>query len=246
MLEILHCDEDLVAVNKPAGLLVHRSPIDRHETRFALQLLRDQLGHRVYPVHRLDKPTSGVLLFGRSPESAAALAGQFARRSAGKTYIAIVRGWCPEQGTIDHPLTENHDSAAGSGKPIPARTQDAVTLFQRLATADLPVAVDRYPSTRYSLVLLRPVTGRRHQLRRHLKHISHPIIGDANHGKGVHNRFFQQHFNCHRLLLACVKLNLQHPTHGSALELRTGPGGEFEAVARALGWQGALKAALAA
>jgi tRNA pseudouridine65 synthase len=121
-----------------------------------------------------------------------------------------------------------------------------VTLFQRLATTELPVAVDRYPSTRYSLALLRPITGRRHQLRRHLKHISHPIIGDANHGKGVHNRFFQQHFNSHRLLLACIKLSLQHPAHGSALQLRARPGSEFEAVAGALGWQDALEAALAA
>jgi len=231
-------------VNKPAGLLVHRSPIDRHETRFALQLLRDQLGHRVYPVHRLDKPTSGILLFGQTPEAAAALADQFARRMAGKTYIAIVRGWCPEQGAIDHPLTEDRDAAMGSGNPMLPRTQDAVTLFQRLATANLPVAVDRYPSTRYSLVLLHPITGRRHQLRRHLKHISHPIVGDANHGKGVHNRFFQRHFNCHRLLLACIRLNLQHPTLGSALQLRARPGREFEAVAAALGWQSALEAAL--
>jgi tRNA pseudouridine65 synthase len=245
-LEILHCDEDLVAVNKPAGLLVHRSPIDPRETRFALQLLRDQLGHRVYPVHRLDKPTSGILLFGQTPEAAAALAGQFAHRSAGKTYIAIVRGWCPEQGTIEHPLTESRDTATGFGGPLQPRTQDAVTLFQRLATADLPIAVDRYPSTRYSLVLLRPITGRRHQLRRHLKHISHPIIGDANHGKGIHNRFFQRHFNCHRLLLACIRLNLQHPTQGCALQLRARPGSEFEVVAAALGWQSALEAALAA
>ena len=242
MLELLHCDEHLVAVNKPSGLLVHRSPIDRHETRFALQLLRDQLGHRVYPVHRLDKPTSGVLLFAQTPAAARALAEQFAQRRVHKTYIAIVRGWCAPEGVIEHPLTEQ-PADSGSDK-APTRTQAATTRFRRLGTAELPIAVDRYPSSRYSLVRLQPVTGRRHQLRRHMKHISHPIIGDANHGKGIHNRFFQTHFKCHRLLLACTALELQHPEHGSTLRLRAQPGADFEATAIALGWQRELEDAI--
>ncbi|MDP5063218.1 MAG: pseudouridine synthase [Haliea sp.] len=238
-------------MNKPAGLLVHRSPIDRHETRFALQLLRDQLGQRVYPLHRLDKPTSGVLLFGRTAEAAKMFAPLFAARKVVKTYLAVVRGWCPDQGLIEHPLTEEFDHAAvtnsaAAKKAQAPRVQDAETRFRLLGTAELPIAVDKYPNTRYSLVQLQPITGRRHQLRRHMKHISHPIIGDANHGKGVHNRFFQRHFNCHRLLLTCTRVELQHPVYNTPLNIEAAPGDVFEATAEALGWKQELARELAA
>lgn len=240
-LDILYQDDSIVAINKPAGLLVHRSPIDRHETRFALQLLRDQLGRRVYPIHRLDKPTSGLLLFALDPVTARLLADQFAARGVEKSYLAIVRGWCPEQGRIDHPLGEQHDPAdPATGKQGAPRVQTAVTDYRQLATVELDVTVDRYPSARYSLVLLHPLTGRRHQLRRHMKHISHPIIGDANHGKGVHNRFFQQALECHRLLLASVAMRVRHPHSGQQLDLRAPPGIEFEALAQQFGWETAL------
>ena len=220
--------------------MVHRSPIDRHETRFALQLLRNQLEQRVYPVHRLDKPTSGILLFALNPVTARLLAYQFAAHAVAKSYLAIVRGWCPEQGLIDHPLREEQDQADPAMRQQPSRVQAAVTDFQRLATVELDVAVDRYPHARYSLVLLKPITGRRHQLRRHMKHISHPIIGDANHGKGVHNRFFQQAFSCHRLLLANVAMRLRHPHNGEELRLMAAPGTDFVTVAARLGWEAAL------
>lgn len=216
--------------------MVHRSPIDRHETRFALQLLRDQLGRRVYPVHRLDKPTSGLLLFALNPTTARLLGEQFAAHTVEKSYLAIVRGWPTDQGRIDHPLREEQDQADPALRKQTSRVQTAVTDYQRLAAVELDQAVDRYPRTRYSLVLLKPLTGRRHQLRRHMKHISHPIIGDANHGKGVHNRFFQQAFGCHRLLLASVATTIQHPKSGQKLDLKAAPGSEFESLAARFGW----------
>jgi len=257
---LVYRDEHLVAINKPSGLLVHRSPIDRHETRFALQQLRDQLGQRVYPVHRLDKPTSGVLLFGLSPEIARDVSAQFADRSVRKEYLAVLRGHCPEAGCIDHPLREEPDPMASRGPasrgpaargPDPrvrsqtGRAQEAVTRYRRLATVEIPVAVERYPHSRYCLVSLQPQTGRRHQLRRHMKHLGYPVIGDAKHGKGVHNRFFQARYDCHRLLLACVGLELVHPVTGIPLRLAAALDEPFWRVIQAFGWQAQVPAGLA-
>nr|WP_206046756.1 tRNA pseudouridine(65) synthase TruC [Haliea sp. SAOS-164] len=235
-LPVLYRDEHLVAVHKPSGLLVHRSPIDRHETRFALQLVRDQVGQRVYPVHRLDKPTSGVLLFALSPEIARELSTQFAEHSMGKTYLAVVRGYCPDSGSIDHPLTDKADAIADRNRSQPRPAQSAHTDYRCLATVELPHAVDRYPQARYSLVELLPREGRRHQLRRHMKHIGHPIIGDAKYGKGVHNRFFREHYACERLLLACTGMDLLHPVSGEPLQLRAEPVGSFARLLDGFGW----------
>jgi len=242
-LPILYRDEYLVATDKPAGLLVHRSPIDRHETRFALQLLRDQIGQRVYPVHRLDKPTSGVLLFALSPEIAASLSSQISARSVTKDYLAIVRGYCPARGEIDHAISDKADAIADRDRRQPRAAQEAQTRYRCLATVELPYAVDRYPQSRYSLVHLQPRQGRKHQLRRHMKHIGHPIIGDAKYGKGVHNRFFQAQFGCSRLLLACVGMQLVHPVSGEPLLIATGPGDGFAQLLRAFGWENSLPAA---
>jgi tRNA pseudouridine65 synthase len=212
VLDILYRDEHLVAINKPSGLLVHRSNIDRHETRFAVQLLRDQIGCRVHPLHRLDKGTSGVLLFALNSEAARHVGAQFEQGSVSKRYLAIVRGWPEESGLIEHALSRQFDdygrqlSRAGDDQALPA-----ITRFHRLACTEITEPVDRYPTTRYALLELEPLTGRQHQLRRHLKHIAHPIIGDATWGKGKHNRFFQQRFGVHRLLLACTRLVVRHP-----------------------------------
>ncbi|MBK7793200.1 MAG: pseudouridylate synthase [Betaproteobacteria bacterium] len=238
MLTILYRDQHLVAIDKPAGLLVHRSNIDRRETRFAVQLLRDQIGCRVQPVHRLDKGTSGVLLFALDPECTRRLGAQFERNEVGKDYLAVVRGWPPEAGCIDHPLSRTHDdygAAPGARASLPARTD-----YRRLATVELPHAVDRYPTARYALLALTPHTGRRHQLRRHLKHLAHPIVGDATYGKGSHNRFFQRQFACHRLLLACVRLRLRHPVTGVELSVRAPVGVELARLFDALGWTDAV------
>jgi tRNA pseudouridine65 synthase len=241
-LAVLYADEHLVVVDKPSGLLVHRSPIDRHETRFAVQLLRDQLGRRVYPVHRLDKGTSGTLVFALDAATATTLAQQFAGRQVRKTYVAVVRGWPPASGVIDHALDAVQDAYAPTADtgPKPCRTA-----FRTLATVELPVRVDRYPTARYALVELEPETGRRHQLRRHLAHLSHPIIGDSTYGKGRHNRLFAERYGVHRLLLACVRLAFDHPATGQRIDVAADPGAEFALLAREFGWPGAGIPALA-
>lgn len=236
-LEIVYQDDSLAVIKKPPGLLVHRSPIDRHETRFAVQLLRRQIGQRVWPAHRLDKPTSGLLVFALSAEIARDLSIQFAEREVGKRYLAILRGFCPLSLNIDHPVrVPGDDYAATQGgrttTQLPARTN-----LRRLARVELPARVDRYPSSRYSLAELFPTTGRRHQLRRHMKHISHPILGDANYGKGSHNRFFQQQLGCHRLMLACTGLAFRHPVTGDDISLQGSPGSDFLRLAKLLPWQ---------
>lgn len=216
-LDILFLDKHYVVIDKPSGLLVHRSPIDRHETRFALQILRDQLGQYIYPIHRLDKPTSGAMIFALSREAANAMAEQIHSDAVQKTYWAVVRGFTPEEGSIEHALSYQADDYADKDKRILPPAQSALTHFRRLATVEIPVFVDRYPQTRYSWVELTPVTGRRHQLRRHMKHIGHPIIGDARHGKGVHNRYFQDAYNAHRLMLMSRQLRWQHPFSGDMI-----------------------------
>ena len=236
-LPIVYRDDSLIAVHKPAGLLVHRSALDRHETRFALQMLRDQIGQRVYPVHRIDKGTSGLLLFALDREAGRLLSSQFERGEVCKRYIAVVRGYPPESGDIDHPLTRMADEHAGIAASAVA--QPAQTRYRRLATVELPYRVDRYPSSRYSLVELEPLTGRWHQLRRHMKHIAHPIIGDATHGKGRHNRLFQDLFGHPRLLLAATGVRFAHPASGQALRLQTGLDEDFAEVIGQLGWSAA-------
>lgn len=233
-LPILFRDDSLIAIHKPAGLLVHRTALDRHETRFALQMLRDQIGQSVYPVHRLDKGTSGVLLFALDREVGRMLNSQFERGEVRKRYVAVVRGHPPESGEIDHPLQRMADEHAGIA--VRGDAQAARTRYRRLATVELPYRVDRYPSSRYALMELEPLTGRWHQLRRHMKHIAHPIIGDATHGKGRHNRLFQTLFGHPRLLLAATGMRLTHPVNGQALHLQAGLAGEFAEVIRRLGW----------
>ena len=232
-LEILYSDGAVVVVNKPSGLLVHRSPIDRHETRFAVQTLRDQLGRRVYPVHRLDKGTSGALAFALDRDSAHAMAEAFASRRVVKTYLAVVRGWPDASGVVDHALDTIRDAYAPAGDAEP---KSARTRYERLETVELPHRVDRYPTARYAMLRLEPETGRRHQLRRHLAHVSHPIIGDSTYGKGRHNRLFAELFGVRRLLLACTRIEFQHPATGQALVVTASPGDEFEALARRFGW----------
>jgi tRNA pseudouridine65 synthase len=230
---ILYRDDAIVVVDKPPGLLVHRSPIDRHEQRFAVQLLRDQLGRRVYPVHRLDKGTSGALAFALDRATATVLAAAFAGREVRKQYLAIVRGWPEASGEIDRPL----DTVADDYAPVSAQgPKQALTRYRTLATVELPHRVDRYPTSRYALVELEPETGRRHQLRRHFASISHPIVGDSTYGKGRHNRLFAQLFGVSRLFLACTRLEFEHPTTGERIAVDAGPGPGFEELLHRLAW----------
>lgn len=210
-LEILYQDDVLVAINKPSGLLVHKSPIDKHETLFALQMLRDQIGKYLYPVHRLDKPTSGVLLFALDSETAKVMSERFRANLVHKEYLAVVRGYTREEERIDYPLKQMLDTKEQKLQGITKEAQEAQTRYKRLATVEFPYAVSRYPVARYSLLRLFPESGRKHQLRRHMKHIFHPIVGDTKHGRGEHNQLFREKFGCHRLLLHSSRMSFKHP-----------------------------------
>ena len=224
MLDILYLDDYLAIVHKPAGWLVHRTPLDKGETRFVLQTLRDQIGQHVWPVHRLDKGTSGVLLFALSADVARTL-GQAFETGEGlhKTYRAIVRGWPLEQGLIDHPLKRMPDDMRTERTEV----QPAQSRFATLRRFELPIPQNRpqsqpqqgFASTRCAEVALEPLTGRRHQLRRHMKHIAHPIIGDATHGKGPLNRAVADLIGLQRLWLHAESLELPHPVSGQLLTI---------------------------
>jgi tRNA pseudouridine65 synthase len=200
-LPVLFRDDRLLAVDKPSGLLVHRGWGGDRVT--ALDLARRIAGRRVYPVHRLDRGTSGVLVFALDPEAARRLGAAFAEGGVEKVYLALVRGRAPEDALIDHPI-----SRTAGGLRVPA-----VTAVRRLGLAEPE------PGRVYSLVEARPETGRLHQVRRHLKHIAHPVIGDVEYGKGEHNRFFRERYGLHRLALHALSLALPHPETGERLRL---------------------------
>lgn len=226
-LEVVYRDERFIAVAKPAGLLMHRSDIAERVDDFLLQRLRDQIRRRVYIVHRLDRPTSGVVLFGLDVEAARAACAAWEAQAVDKRYLAVVRGWPAAEGTIDYPLIEEPGRAA----------QPAVTAWRRLACAELPIAVGRYTSARYALLEVRPLSGRLHQIRKHFHHISHHLIGDTTHGDGRHNRAFREHCASHRLLLHAARLRLPQPfATGEMLDLRCPPGGDLQATFARLGW----------
>ena len=204
MLEIIYEDAQYVAINKPNGLLVHRTRIAEEKKEFALQLLRDQLGYRLYPLHRLDRGTSGVLLFAKTPAAAAPLVQAFAERQPDKTYFAVVRGYTPEVGTINNPIRPDKDHAH-------KEAQEAITHYTRLATVELPIPVGPYQTARYSLVKIKPETGRMHQIRKHFAHLRHYIIGDKKHGDWRHNRMFLEELGSASLLLHAAALQFEHP-----------------------------------
>ena len=225
----LYRDDWLLAVHKPAGLLVHRSPIDKHETEFALQYARElNGGGHVYAVHRLDRPTSGLLLFARDPHTASLLGQAMMANQVQKTYRALVRGWAPESGLIDHALKEHAVDKRLREEPQPVR--EAQTRYTRLASTQIPVEIEGFPTSRYSLLQLHPLTGRKHQLRRHMQYIAHPIIGDSNYGRTKHNHYFAERFGYSRLMLAATELSLTHPITGKALHLATEPSEDFQRV----------------
>ncbi|BFM11424.1 tRNA pseudouridine(65) synthase TruC [Simiduia litorea] len=235
-LPIIFRDEHLVAINKPSGLLVHRSPIDRHETRFAVQILRDQIEQHVYPIHRLDKPTSGILLFALNPDVARALSEDFAEHRVQKHYLALCRGHMQSQ-HCDHPLSVKLDRIADKHRATDKEPQTALTEFYTQARCELPFAVDKYPVSYYSLVLCKPKTGRKHQIRRHMKHTGHPIVGDAKHGKSKHNHFFANQFGADHLLLSAVGLDFTHPVSGEKISLNCNAAPKFIYAISQIDWQ---------
>ncbi|WP_105200567.1 tRNA pseudouridine(65) synthase TruC [Pseudoalteromonas sp. T1lg10] len=235
-LEILYRDEHFIAINKPSGLLVHRSPIDKRETQFAMQMLRDQIGQHVYPLHRLDRPTSGVLLFALSSEAARDAQTLFSDKLICKRYLALVRGFAPEDRFIDRPLKEKLDKIADKFADTNKGPQEAQTQVHCLHQASLPVSLGKFPSVRYSLVECWPKTGRKHQIRRHLNGINHPIINDVNHGDNTQNHFFIDHFDCTRLMLFATDLYFVHPYTQTRIHIRAPLGEQALAIFARLGW----------
>ena len=227
-LDLLYRDEALAVVNKPAGLLAHRSQIAAHEDRFLLDQLREQLGQRCFLAHRLDRATSGALLLAFDKGTAAALGEQFMGRDVRKQYLAVVRGWPePAEGVIDYPLP-------GSRETGPRR--EARTRYRGLAIVEVPIELGRYPQQRYALLLAEPESGRFRQIRKHLAHIHHPVIGDCQHGRSDHNRLYKQHFACHRMLLHAWRLDFRHPLSGEAMTLQAPLDGEYTALLERFGW----------
>ena len=222
-LPVLHADEYLAVVDKPAGLMVHDSALARGETDFAADRLRAQFGRRVFLVHRLDRATSGCLLLAFDSGTAAALGktmmahgdtlaletGAIEKAAVEKDYLAVCRGWPAEDFVIDHPLD------GGPGKPL---KKSAITRFTRLATAELEMPSTGFATSRYALLRACPQTGRFRQIRRHLKHASHHLVGDSSHGDGRHNRTFRM-LGMHRMLLHARRLAFTHPVSGARMDV---------------------------
>ncbi len=235
-LEILFQDEYLVAVNKPPGLFVHRSFMDKREIYFVLQLLRDQIGQYVYPVHRLDRPTSGVLLFALSAEVARLMGQAFTDKTIQKTYYALTRGHLLGQGIIDYPLKEKLDKFGDKNVSRHKEPQQAQTVYESKLVASLPISVGKYDSVRYSLIKLMPSTGRRHQIRRHLAHLRHPVIGDINYGDNKQNPFFREYFGFKRLMLIAKKLEFFQPITNEKIVIEVEFDQQWQKVFSELSW----------
>jgi tRNA pseudouridine65 synthase len=230
-LTLIYQDAHLLAVHKPAGLLVHRTALDAQADDDLVTRLRAQTGAPVWPAHRLDKGTSGVLLLARDSATARLLGDSFAAASQGKArridkrYLAVVRGWPAAAGEIDQPLARDPELPSTGQPQLPACTRWQV--LQRLA---LPLATTPgHADTRLALVEVQPLTGRRHQIRRHFKALAHPLIGDATHGKGPLNRALAAQVGHTRLWLHALALCLPHPVTGVALQLRADAGTEWSA-----------------
>ena len=217
-------------------MLVHRSWLDRHETQFVMQTLRDQIGQLVYPIHRLDRPTSGVLLFALNSEIANLLCLQFEQKQIEKQYLAVVRGYMTGNGEIDYPLKVQLDKIADKFSQPDKAPQSAVTFYEGLQTVEMPYGVGRYATSRYSLVRLIPQTGRKHQLRRHMKHIFHPILGDTQYGDLHQNRALMEHTGCTRLLLHAEKLTFVHPLTQRPMTIQAGLDAQWQNLMQTFQW----------
>lgn len=226
VLDILFRDDDLVAINKPHGLLVHRSPIAADAGEFALQLLRDQLNRHVYPAHRLDRKTGGVLLFALNKETEKLMQQQFYEGLVNKKYLAVVRGHTPGEEDINYPLRKENGTL-----------QEAFTRYKTLHRAELNIPLGAHPTSRYSLVEANPETGRMHQLRKHFAHIFHPIIGDRTHGCNKQNRLFKETWEMETMLLHASELSFNHPVTNLPVHIKAPLQDEFLRVMKIMGWR---------
>ncbi|MFQ3224393.1 MAG: tRNA pseudouridine65 synthase [Lentimonas sp.] len=224
-LPIIYQDADYVAIDKPSGLLVHRTQLDAYATEFALQILRDQIEQEVFPCHRLDRPTSGILLFALNHDALRFAQKQFVEKTTHKEYHAVVRSWAPDRGDIDYDLRSEEN---------PTKSKSAQTHYTCVNRCQLDLPVGHYPTARFSLLKLIPLTGRKHQLRRHMAHIRHPILGDTCHGDSTQNRFLREHFGVQRLLLRATKLEIDLPCSLTRLQLEAPQACEFNQLIVAL------------
>ena len=231
---VIYQDEYLVVVSKPAGLLVHRTALDRHENEFLLQRLRQQLGVHLFPVHRLDKPTSGLIIFALSSTMAHALQIQIQEHSLEKIYWLVCRGFTATKGEVDHPLGLTPDDKRKGKGGAADQPKDALTAYRLLQHYSIPHCVEKYPTTRYSLVEVSPATGRKHQIRRHFKHLSHPIIGDPKYGKSIHNRYIAELTGVSRLMLHAQCLRFTHPHTQQPVVCSVEPDNDFTSVLQKL------------
>lgn len=224
-LEILFQDEHFVAINKPHGLLVHRSKIATNTDEFAVQILRDQLGQHVHPAHRLDRKTSGVLLFTLSKPALSAIREVFEKEDVAKTYWAILRGFTDQEGFIDYALTNDK-----------GKSQEAQTAYTTLGHSEINVPFGKHSTSRYSWVEAKPKTGRMHQLRKHFAHIFHPIIGDRPHGCNKQNKLFLEKWQMGTMLLHAVELGFKHPITKEQVTIKAKPQSEFLRMIDTLGF----------
>lgn len=225
MLEILYQDAHLIAINKPRGLLVHRTKIAQDVTENAIMLLREQLGQPVFPVHRLDRKTTGVLLFALSKEVLKQLNEAFATRVVRKTYLVVVRGFTPDVLTIDYAVKNDRE-----------QLQNALTTFRTLQKSEIPLPFGKHLTSRYALVEAEPETGRQHQLRKHFKHIFHPILGSRPHGCNKQNKLWLEQYGLMGMLLHAHKLEFQHPITQESIEITATVDAEFLKYNQVLGF----------
>lgn len=216
---ILFEDEFFVAINKPSGIMVHRTGLSEDKV-FVAPLLQEQLGGiKVFPTHRIDRGSSGVLVFAKSSEAAKHLGEQFMGKTIDKKYLALLRGWLDEPATIDYALTDK-DSNKG---PL-----DAITRYNPIGKSEIDAPIGlRYPTARFSLVEAMPETGRRHQIRKHFAHIHHPIIGDVRHGDVKQNKYFRDVFNMRRMMLHAASITFEHPEKQARLTIEASIGEDF-------------------
>ena len=237
-LEVLYEDDVIGVVNKPAQMLVHRTEIANGDTVFAVQCARETFGRRVRPVHRLDRGTSGVLVFAFDAETAGTMGRLMMADGIKKRYAAVVRGTIASPVLVTHPLVPPVDPYLRNQK---TEAQSAGTVFYPAAAAEVPVPTSKYPTTRLSLVTAELLTGRRHQIRRHLKWLAHPVIGDATYGKGPLNRALAAHFGADRLMLHCARMAFVHPVTGNVIDVSAPLEARMAAVLKRLGWTEAYR-----
>jgi len=223
--EIIYQDNYLLTINKPHGLLVHRSEIALDASEFAVQIVRDYIGKQVFPVHRLDRKTAGVLLFTLDAKTNSLMQHQFSHNMVEKKYLAIVRGFTNDEGEIDYPIQKENGAI-----------QEAITVYKTLARAEIDLPFLQHNTSRYSLVEITPKTGRMHQIRKHFAHILHPIIGDRPHGCNKQNKLFKEKFEMTTMLLLAHELSFIHPVKQEKTVITAKPGTEFIRIAEMMGW----------